>query len=79
MKEKICGVLSYPYPDKYVISVHRQLDRFHQPTARIYSARYTEPEGVRRLCELFLKINSGLQRRLIDAKIIVWSSQKGVI
>lgn len=74
MKEKICGILVYPYPEKYVIVVGRQLDRLHVPINRIYSARYTEPKKVMRMCELFLKISSGLQKRVIEERINSWSN-----
>jgi hypothetical protein len=74
MKEHICGVLAYPYVDRYSIHVARQSDRFHLPTSRIYSARYTEPKKVKKLLELFLKINAGLQRQIITERISSWSN-----
>ena len=74
MKDKICGILSYPYLDRYAIHVLRQVDRFHVATARVYSARYSEPNKVNKLCEQFLKINTALQRSIVQDRILRWSN-----
>lgn len=77
MKETICGVLSIPYLDKVVIEVSRGTDRFHVPTRRIYSARYSEPQKVHRLVRRFLLLNSLIQSYIIQSRIYNWNKENG--
>lgn len=72
MKEQIVAILSKPYVDKYVIEVYRQIDRFHVPAVRTYSARYTESNKVLQLLNHFLDINTGVQARIISERIKYW-------
>jgi len=72
MKEEIVGVMSYPYLDKLVIHVGRQLDRFHVPTTRIYTAYYSDSKKAKRLMSRFLKINELLQHKIIENRINNW-------
>lgn len=76
MKEKIVGVLSWPYLDKYVVEVFRQTDRFHVPTKRLYIAYYSNPDRVFNLINHFLNINEKLQFILVAEKIQRWNGNK---
>lgn len=77
MKEEIVAVMSYPFYDRYVIRVDRQLDRFHIPMVRTYSAKYSEPEKVRRLSERFIKLNGLIQDKLVESRIKRYSDLLG--
>lgn len=68
MKERIIGIMCYPYPDKYVIAVTRG-DGKHIPHTRVYMARYSEPDKVRRLAKLFISGNSLLQFQIVEYSI----------
>ena len=76
-KEQIIGVLSYPYLDKLVIKVGRQIDRFHVPTERLYIAPYSNPEKVRHLVGHFMNLNRLLQERTIESRIHDWGMKYG--
>jgi hypothetical protein len=74
MKEKIIGVMSYPYLDKLVVKVGRQLNRFHVPTERVYSVSYSDSERVYRLVKLSLTLNTLLQFKIVASRIARWES-----
>lgn len=78
MKEKITATLSFPEPDKYVIKVYRQLDKFHVSTPRTYVARYSEPEKVFRLAEHFYKLMAMVQANLIGERIVAWRNNENL-
>ncbi len=75
MKEQIVACLAHPYLDKYVVKVIRQLDRFHVPTERIYSAYYTNPNKIYQLMSHFLDINAGIQSRITLQRIREWKEK----
>lgn len=72
MKEKIVGVLSLPYLDKYVVKVFRQIDRFHVPTERIYIAPYSNPDKVWHLFEHFSILNALVTKDILVDRITRW-------
>jgi hypothetical protein len=74
-KEAINAVLCHPYPNKLVVTVYRQLDRFHMPISRLYSAQYSEPERVRRLSYNFLRMNCLVQERIVERNIKYWKDK----
>lgn len=76
MKEKIVGVLSFPYLDKYVIKVGRQINRFHVPTERIYTAYYSDPDKVWRLFEHFSMLNALVTKDILVDRITRWNGDK---
>ena len=76
-KETIESIMSYPYLDKFVVKVGRQIDRFHVPTVRLYMAHYSEPNKVRRLAKRFLVLNSLLQAQNVEDRIHDWNLKYG--
>lgn len=75
MKEKINAVQSYPLLNKVVIRVYRQLDRFHVPVYHEYSAFYSEPEKVRKLSKMYMRLVGLVQERVLEYNIKCWQEK----
>lgn len=67
---KITAVLSYPYDDKLVIKVFRQLDRFHVPISRLYISDYLHEQRVKQLMKRFIQLNKLVQEKTINDRIL---------
>jgi hypothetical protein len=67
-RNAIVGVLSHPYPNKYVVTIARQFGGL-VPTIRVYSANYSEPNRVRLLSKRFMQMNLILQPKIIESLI----------
>lgn len=76
MKEKIVGVLCFPYDDKYVVQITRQLDRFHMPRHRLYMSDYGDFKKVKSLLSRFLSLNIGLQTNIVISRITKYQDER---
>jgi hypothetical protein len=63
MKKSVLGVLSFPYPNKYVVTVTRG-DGKHVPTVRAYTCFY-DNKRVWSLYNHFVILNALVQKNLL--------------
>jgi hypothetical protein len=73
MKERIEAVQFVPFLDRLTVRVFRQLNRFHVPTSREYSARYSDEAKVRALAYNFIVLNEMVALRTIDERLERWN------
>lgn len=74
-KYSIFAILSYPYPDKYVVKVIRG-DGRHVPVAREYFSNYVDEAKTMRLVDRFIKINVLLQTALVSERVEFWKTKE---
>jgi hypothetical protein len=74
LKEQIEGVQGIPYLDRFCVRVIRQLDRFHVPVSRDYTARYSNPEKVKKLEVRYLQLLKAYTDRVVNSRIERWYS-----